>query len=103
MIESFKDRATEDVFDGKNSKAARKVCPPSLWAVARRKLDQLNTVKSLDELTIPPGNRLEALKGDRRGQYSTINQPAVSNMLYLATRQSSLSRDCRLSLSKKNK
>ena len=75
MIESFKDRATEDIFDGLDSKAARKLCPLNLWATARRKLDQLNTVKSLDELTIPPGNRLEALKGDRKGQHSIrINQ-----------------------------
>ena len=75
MIESFRNQATEDIFDGKNSKIARKLCPLNLWATARRKLDQLNTVKSLDELTIPPGNRLEALKGDRKGQHSIrINQ-----------------------------
>jgi proteic killer suppression protein len=75
MIVSFKDRATEDIFDSKNSKAARKLCPPNLWSTARRKLDQLNAVTSLEELTIPPGNRLEALKGDRKGQHSIrINQ-----------------------------
>lgn len=75
MIVSFKDRATEDIFDSKDSKAARKLCPPNLWSTARRKLDQLNAVTSLEELTIPPGNRLEALKGDRKGQYSIrINQ-----------------------------
>ena len=75
MIGSFKNQATEDIFDGNDSKIARKLCPPNLWATARRKLDQLNAVKSLDELTIPPGNRLEALKGNRRGQHSIrINQ-----------------------------
>ena len=75
MIESFKNQATEDIFDGKDSKAARKLCPQNLWATAKRKLDQLNAVTSLDELTIPPGNRLEALKGDRKEQYSIrINQ-----------------------------
>jgi proteic killer suppression protein len=75
MIVSFKDRATEDIFDSKNSKAARKLCPPNLWSTARRKLDQLNAVTFLEELTIPPGNRLEALKGDRKGQHSIrINQ-----------------------------
>ena len=75
MIESFKNQATEDIFDGKNSKTARKLCPSNLWTIARRKLDQLNTVKSLDELTIPSGNRLEALKGSRKGQHSIrINQ-----------------------------
>ena len=75
MIVSFKNRATEDIFDGLDSKAARKLCPPNLWSIARRKLDQINAVTSLDELTIPPGNRLEALKGDRKGQHSIrINQ-----------------------------
>ena len=75
MIVSFKNRATEDIFDSNDSKAARKLCPPNLWSTARRKLDQLNAVTSLEELTIPPGNRLEALKGDRKGQHSIrINQ-----------------------------
>ncbi len=75
MIVSFKNQATEDIFDGKNSKAARKLCPPNLWSTARRKLDQLNAVNVLEELSIPPGNRLEALKGSRKGQYSIrINQ-----------------------------
>lgn len=75
MIVSFKNQATEDIFDSKNSKAARKLCPPNLWSTARRKLDQLNAVTSLEELTIPPGNRLEALKGDCQGQHSIrINQ-----------------------------
>ncbi len=75
MIVSFKNQATEDIFDSKDSKTARKLCPPNLWSIARRKLDQLNAVTSLEELTIPPGNRLEALKGDRKGQHSIrINQ-----------------------------
>ena len=75
MIISFKNQATEDIFDSNDSKAARKLCPTNLWSTARRKLDQLNAVTSLEELTIPPGNRLEALKGDRKGQHSIrINQ-----------------------------
>jgi proteic killer suppression protein len=41
-----------------------------MWLVARRKLDQLNAAVSLGSLRIPPGNQLEALKDDRRGQYS---------------------------------
>jgi len=46
-----------------------------VWAVARRKLDQLNRVRDLRELAVPPGNRLEALGGNRRGQFSIrINQ-----------------------------
>ena len=75
MILSFKNQATEDIFDSKDSKAARKLCPRNLWSTARRKLDQLNAVTSLEELNIPPGNRLEALKGNRQGQHSIrINQ-----------------------------
>ena len=70
MIRSFKDSGTKDVFYGENTKAARKVCPETIWKVAGRKLDQLDSVESLDELRIPPANRLEALKGDRLGQYS---------------------------------
>lgn len=70
MIRSFADKGTEDVFNGLNTKAARRTCPHELWAVAGRKLDQLDSVESLEELRIPPGNRLEALVGARRGQHS---------------------------------
>jgi proteic killer suppression protein len=70
MIRSFRDTATEDVFNGINSKAARNLCPQTLWKVAFRKFDQLDSVEFLHELRIPPGNRLETLKGDRKGQYS---------------------------------
>ena len=70
MIESFKDQATEDLFNDVNSKQARKSCPQMLWPIANRKLDQLDSVRSLEELKIPPGNRLEALSGNREGQYS---------------------------------
>jgi proteic killer suppression protein len=52
------------------SRAARKACPEVRWAVARRKLDQLNRVTRLDLLAVPPGNRLERLKRDRIGQHS---------------------------------
>lgn len=70
MIQSFADQATEDVFDGKRSKGARKACPTTVWKTAIRKLDQLNQAEVLDDLRSPPGNRLEPLKGDRAGQYS---------------------------------
>ena len=72
MIGSFKNRATEDIFNGVNSKAARKLCPSSLWRVASRKLDLLDSVTLLDQLRIPPGNMLEALQGDRQGAYIAI-------------------------------
>ena len=70
MIESFNDRASEDIFNGVNSKAARKVCPQTLWRIASRKLDLLDSVRELDELKVPPGNRLERLVGNRIGEYS---------------------------------
>ena len=70
MIISFADRATEDLFLGVDSRPARRACPQALWPVVRRKLDQLNRVKGLPELSIPPGNRLERLRGDREGQHS---------------------------------
>jgi proteic killer suppression protein len=66
----FKNQGTADVFAGRYSKAARKVCPPDLLAVAKRKLDALNAAADLKDLRVPPGNRLEALHGDREGQYS---------------------------------
>jgi proteic killer suppression protein len=70
VIRSFADQGTEDVFDGVNSKEARATCPSSLWAIALRKLDQINRARDLPDLAIPPGNRLERLKGDRTGQHS---------------------------------
>jgi proteic killer suppression protein len=70
VIKSFFDKGTEDVFDRKRSKEARRSCPEQIWRVAQRKLDQLNAVVSLGSLRIPPGNELEALKKDRMGQHS---------------------------------
>ena len=70
MIVSFKDRATEDIFNGVTSKEARKTLPGDLWRIAARKLDQLDSVVAIDELKIPPGNHLEKLKDDRLGEFS---------------------------------
>ena len=70
MIQSFKNAGTEDIFNGRRTQAARRTCPQSLWKIAIRKLDQLDSVTALPELQIPPGNRLEALTGDRQGQHS---------------------------------
>lgn len=70
MIRSFRDRGTEDVFDGRRLRAARKTCPEAIWSVARRKLDQVNRVARLGDLALPPGNRLEPLRGARAGQHS---------------------------------
>ena len=70
MIQAFRNKATEDIFNGINSRDARKTCPEVLWRVAARKLDQMDSVESVKDLRIPPGNHLEELSGDRRGQYS---------------------------------
>ena len=70
MIVSFANQATEDIFDAEDSKVARKTCPQQLWKIAMRKLDALNQAAELKDLRAPPGNRLEALKGDRQGQHS---------------------------------
>jgi len=75
MIRSFKSVGSEDIFDGVASRAARRCCPQSIWPVARRKLDQINRVRKISELKVPPGNQLERLKGNRENQYSIrINQ-----------------------------
>ena len=71
MIRSFRDKTTEAVFRG----AAPKGFPADLVATARRKLRYLHAAADLGDLRAPPGNRLEALAGDRKGQYSIrINQ-----------------------------
>lgn len=68
-IRSFGDRTTEDIYHGVNSKEARRI-PREIWPLVRRKLDYLNAAKSLDDLRVPPGNRLEPLKGNLAGHYS---------------------------------
>jgi len=70
VIRSFSDKGTADIFNGVDSKIAWKRCPINLRSVAIRKLDQLDSVIRLSELRIPPGNRFEALRGNREGQYS---------------------------------
>jgi len=70
VIQSFKTAGTEDIFNGKNTTAARRLYPQSLWKIIVRKLDQLDSVASLQEFKLPPGNHLEPLSGKRKGQYS---------------------------------
>jgi len=65
MIESFKDNDVALLFNG--TRIARFV---NIETVAMRKLAMLNRVLRVEELRIPPNNRLEALKGDRKGQFS---------------------------------
>lgn len=70
MIQTFKNQATQNIFNGEVTKQALKICPRNIWTIASRKLDQLDSVFQLDELRVPPGNQLEALQRDRKGQYS---------------------------------
>ena len=70
MIRSFRDAGTEDIFNGANTRAARQTCSEPLWKIAFRKLDQLDSVALLADLRLPPGNQLEPLTGDRKGQFS---------------------------------
>lgn len=75
VIRSFANVATEDLFNGVDSRRARATCPAALWPVVRRKLTQLNRVRDLRELAVPPGNRMETLRGNRAGQHSIrVNQ-----------------------------
>jgi proteic killer suppression protein len=66
MIRSFKDKDTEATFNGK---FVRRI-PKQVAPLAARKLNQVHAAGTLEDLRIPPGNRLEALKGDRKGQHS---------------------------------
>jgi proteic killer suppression protein len=70
VITNFRTKGTEDIFNGENTKEARKTCPRFLWNIAARKLDQLDSAVMLNELRVPPANSLERLKDDRKGQYS---------------------------------
>jgi proteic killer suppression protein len=69
VIRSFADHSTEQVFYGEETKAARRL-PKTLWPLVRRKLDLLHGASSLADLAVPPGNRLEALRGDQAGRHS---------------------------------
>ncbi len=69
MIKSIKGKTTLDIYNGVNSKASRKL-PSELIQKARRLLDLLSAAHYLGDLNIPPGNRLELLKGDLSGFYS---------------------------------
>ena len=66
MIVSFHDDETATIWAGRRSRRL----PPDIQVIALRKLRLLNNARRLEDLRIPPANRLEALKGDRRGQHS---------------------------------
>ena len=66
MILSFAKRETERIWNGEVSRRL----PIPIQSIARRKLRMINNAKRLDDLRIPPANRLEALKGEMKGQHS---------------------------------
>ena len=66
MIRSFASRETASFFEERKTRSI----PPTIQRVALRKLAQLHAVTELNHLSVPPGNRLEALKGDRKGLHS---------------------------------
>lgn len=66
MIKNFRSGETEKIWNGVRSRRL----PQEIQQIARRKLRMLNNARSLNDLRVPPANRLEALKGRRRGQHS---------------------------------
>ena len=69
MIVSFEDRATEDLYHGRETKRVRRI-PANIREAALRKLDVLNATHKLEDLQSPPGNRLETMRGDWKGYFS---------------------------------
>jgi len=65
MVKTFQDKSTQALFEGR--------CPrkfKTFAAAAERKLQMLDDASAIEDLRVPPGNRLEALRGDRKGQWS---------------------------------
>jgi proteic killer suppression protein len=69
VIRSFRNRLAEDLFHDRTTAASRRF-PADLRRAAQRKLQYVNAAARLRDLAVPPGNRLEALKGDRRGHHA---------------------------------
>jgi proteic killer suppression protein len=69
MITSFGDKVTEDIYNGIKSKKANKF-PKNFLGVTWRKLDMINSAHSIQDLSVPPGNKLKLLKGKMAGFYS---------------------------------
>jgi proteic killer suppression protein len=75
MIRTLADETTEDIWNGVNSKAARRI-PRALWSAVRRKLDQIDSVTKIEDLRVPPGNRSHALGGRLAGCHAIrVNDP----------------------------
>lgn len=94
MIRSFRDRETEKVWNGDRSRRL----PGDIQDAALRKLRALDAAERLDDLRLPPGNRLEALTGDRRGQHSIRINPVMADMFPPDRRRLPRCRNLRLPL-----
>lgn len=70
MIQTFANPGTVDIYKGLDSRAARHTLPKELWGTARRKLHWIDSARTLAALRLPPGSRLEVLKGNRAGRWS---------------------------------
>jgi toxin HigB-1 len=69
VIQSFADETATGLFRDRNTRSARRI-PRQIWRVAQRKLKAIDVAARLEDLTIPAGNRLEALKGNQAGRHS---------------------------------
>jgi proteic killer suppression protein len=78
LIASFGDRATEALFHGRRGNAIRRI-PADIRAGAVRKLDLLNAAVQLSDLRAPPGNRLEALKGELKGELKGMHSIRIND------------------------
>jgi proteic killer suppression protein len=70
LIVSFADQETEDIYHGAFSKKGRRRLLVTLWEKAQTKLDMIDKAKRLEDLKVPPNNRLEKLTGDLSGHFS---------------------------------
>lgn len=69
MIRTFADATTADIWNGVGSRAARRI-PKTIWSVVQRKLDQIDSLTKLDDLRVPPVNRVHALETDLAGYHA---------------------------------
>jgi len=69
VIRTLADDTIKDIWNGVNSKAARRI-PRALWPIVQRKLDQVDSVTKLEDLKVPPGNSLHALVNDMAGYHA---------------------------------
>ncbi|MCY3543393.1 MAG: type II toxin-antitoxin system RelE/ParE family toxin [Chloroflexota bacterium] len=69
MIKTFGDRGTRDLYYGRRSSRTFRF-PPNIISAANKKLDMIDAADTLDDLRLPPGNRLHALHGELEGLYS---------------------------------